>query len=165
IVTIEHDEHVHQRLSEFNLGDIVKIKLQVRLGQLGLRPTLVTKDICYELRCADPIPFDMEYTRDLGFCAAEYLLEGGSNAMVTLVNGHFRPMPVSDMLDPKTGRTRVRLVDVRSEHYRIARQYMVRLNRQDLADPATLADMARVVNLTPEQFQHEFGYIITHEAA
>ena len=30
------------------------------------RPRVTDKEIGYELRCADPIPFDMEYTRDLG---------------------------------------------------------------------------------------------------
>jgi ATP-dependent phosphofructokinase / diphosphate-dependent phosphofructokinase len=89
----------------------------------------VTKDIGYELRCADPIPFDMEYTRDLGYCAATYLLSGGRDAMVTLVDGHFEPMPFSQMLDPETGRTRVRLVDTGSEQYRVARSYMVNIAR------------------------------------
>jgi 6-phosphofructokinase 1 len=161
---LERDDHDHLRLAEVNLADVVKARLRVRLSRLGLTMTLVTKDIGYELRCADPIPFDMEYTRDLGYCAAEYLLEGGSNAMVTLVDGHFRPMPFSDMLDPRTGRTRVRLVDVRSEHYRIARQYMVRLNRHDLEDEATLADLARVVNLPPEELRAELAYVVRHEA-
>ena len=29
----------------------------------------IDKDLGYELRCADPIPFDAEYTRDLGYAA------------------------------------------------------------------------------------------------
>jgi 6-phosphofructokinase len=47
----------------------------------------------YELRCADPIPYDMEYTRDLGYCAARYLIEGGGGAMVSIQGGRFaRPL-------------------------------------------------------------------------
>jgi 6-phosphofructokinase len=160
---IERDEHDHPRLSEVNLGDIVRSQLHKRLGQFGLAPTLVSKDIGYELRCADPIPFDMEYTRDLGYCAADYLLHGGSDAMVTLVDGHFQPMPFDQMLDPRTGRTRVRQVDASAEHYRIAREYMVRLNRSDFASPATLASLAEAVGVTPEQFRAEFGYVVDHE--
>ena len=38
---------------------------------LGLAPTIVSKNLGYELRCADPTPQDMEYTRDLGAGAAE----------------------------------------------------------------------------------------------
>ncbi|MDQ6675195.1 MAG: hypothetical protein M3069_31415 [Chloroflexota bacterium] len=120
----------------------------------------MTKDIGYELRCADPMPFDMEYTRDLGYSAATYLLGGGRDAMATLVNGHFEPMPFSQMLDPETGRTRGRLVDTGSEHYQVARSYMVRLSRADLDDPQALARLAGVVDLTPEAFRVRFEYIV-----
>jgi 6-phosphofructokinase 1 len=161
--TVERDEHGHPRLSELDLGDVIKERLQARLREFGLETTLVSKEIGYELRCADPIPLDMEYTRDLGYCGAEYLLEGGSDAMVTLVNGRFEPLPFSRMLDPRTGRTRVRLVDVRSEHYRIARQYMVRLNRQDFEDPSTLQALAQAAGLSPEQFRAQFGHVVDHE--
>ena len=44
--------------------------------------TIGVKNIGYELRCADPIPYDMEYSRDLGFCAAKYLLEAGFDVTV-----------------------------------------------------------------------------------
>jgi 6-phosphofructokinase 1 len=156
---LERDEHDHVRLAEVNLADVVKHRLRDRLAQLGLNMTLVTKDIGYELRCADPIPFDMEYTRDLGYCAAQYLLDGGSNAMVTLVDGRFEPMPFDEMLDPQTGRTRVRLVDTSSEQYQIARRYMVRLRREDIQEPRLLNALASVVALTPEQFRTQFEYV------
>jgi 6-phosphofructokinase 1 len=156
---LERDEHDHVRLAEVNLADVVKHRLRDRLAQLGLKMTLVTKDIGYELRCADPIPFDMEYTRDLGYCAAQFLLDGGSNAMVTLVDGRFSPIPFDEMLDPQTGRTRVRLVDTSSEQYQIARRYMVRLRHEDLDDPQLLAGLASVVGQTPEQFRAQFEYV------
>jgi ATP-dependent phosphofructokinase / diphosphate-dependent phosphofructokinase len=78
---IERDEHDHIRMSELDLGRGVKKQLEVRLAALGIKTTVVSKDIGYELRCADPTPMDIEYTRDLGYCAAKFLLEGGSNAM------------------------------------------------------------------------------------
>jgi ATP-dependent phosphofructokinase / diphosphate-dependent phosphofructokinase len=161
---LERDEHDHVRLAEVNLGDVLKAHLRSRLKQLGLDVGLVTKDIGYELRCADPIPFDMEYTRDLGYCAAQYALDGGTHAMVTLVNGRFEPVPFSQMLDPTTGRTRVRLVDTGSEQYRIARGYMVRLNRRDFEEAETLARLASVVSHTPEEFRARFGYLVANEA-
>jgi 6-phosphofructokinase 1 len=51
-------------------------------------------------------------------------------------------MPFSELMDPATGRTRVRLVDVRSETYTVARQYMIRLGPSDLADPLWLQALA-----------------------
>ncbi len=158
---LERDEHDHVRLAEVNLGDVVKARLRQRLGQLGLQTALVSKDIGYELRCADPIPFDMEYTRDLGYCAAQFLIDGGTDAMVTLVDGRFHPQPFSEMLDPRTGRTRVRLVDVSSEQYEIARRYMVRLRPEDFDEPASLAALANVIHRSPDEFRHMFGYLVT----
>jgi 6-phosphofructokinase len=157
---LERDEHDHVRLAEVNFGDVLKSHLRSRLAEVGLSTGLVSKDIGYELRCADPIPFDMEYTRDLGYCAAQYLLDGGSNAMVTLVNGNFEPMPFSHMLDPQTGRTRVRLVDPQSEQYQIARRYMVRLGKPDFEDQQTLTSLARVIGCKPEEFADRFGYLV-----
>jgi ATP-dependent phosphofructokinase / diphosphate-dependent phosphofructokinase len=160
---LARDEHDHVRLAEVNLADVVKSRLRARLAELGVETGLVTKDIGYELRGADPIPFDLEYTRDLGYCAAQYLIDGGSNAMVTLVDGRFEPMPFSQMLDPATGRTRVRLVDVASEQYQIARGYMVRLRREDIEDPDSLAHLARTIHLTPEEFRDRFGYLVAKD--
>ena len=81
-------------------------------ASFGIKTTIAAKNIGYELRCADPIPFDMEYTRDLGYCAAKYLLAGGNAAMISMQGGHFVPIPFSEMIDAETGRTRVRLVDI-----------------------------------------------------
>ena len=51
------------------------------------------------------------------------------------------------MLDPETGRTQVRLVDIHSTRYTIARRYMLRLRRDDFEDPHELAKFAATCNL------------------
>jgi 6-phosphofructokinase len=160
---VQRDDHDHLRLADVDLANAIKARLRQRLRALGLEATLVVKDIGYELRCADPIPFDMEYTRDLGYCAAKYLLEDGSGAMVTLQEGHFRPVPFAEMLDPETGRTRVRLVDVSSEHYKIARRYMVRLRHDDFDDPANLSRLAATAGLSVDAFRAQFAYLVADE--
>src|SRR5204863_1812240 len=78
---VERDAHGHIRIAEVNIGEILKAQVAVRLKELGVKTTIVAKNIGYELRCADPVPFDMEYARDLGYCAAKYLLAGGDSAM------------------------------------------------------------------------------------
>jgi len=160
---MEYDEHGHPRLAEINLGDVVKERLRQRLSQLGATTTLVVKDIGYELRCADPIPLDMEYTRDLGYCAASFILGGGSHAMVTLVDGHFKSLPFDQMLDPATGRTKVRLIDIQSEHYKIARRYMVRLRKEDFDDPEMLRKLAAAAGLSVDEFRKQFAYVVDNE--
>jgi 6-phosphofructokinase 1 len=160
---VERDAHGHVRLAEVNLGDLLKVQVQRRLKALGVKTTIASKNIGYELRCADPIPFDVEYTRDLGYCAAKYLLEGGTDAMISMQGGHFVPIPFSKMLDPATGRTRVRLTDVTSTGYAIARRYMIRLRRDDFEDSRKLARLAATVKLTPEAFRNEFQSLVANE--
>jgi len=164
---IEHDDGGQMRLSELNLGDGLKRATSKRLKELGVNKlTLVSKDIGYELRCADPIPFDIEYTRDLGYCAAKFLFSGGNAAMVTLQAGNFVPIPFVQMLDPATGHTRLRMVDTRSTRYAIARRYMIRLRRDDFDDPAMLAKFGGVCNpkLSAEEFKRQFAYVVENEA-
>jgi ATP-dependent phosphofructokinase / diphosphate-dependent phosphofructokinase len=160
---VERDAHGNIRIAEINLGEILKAKVQERLHALGVHTTIVAKNIGYELRCTDPIPFDMEYTRDLGYCAAKYLLEEGSGAMVTIQQGVFKPIPLESMLDPKTGRTRVRMVDITTEHYRIARRYMLRLRRDDFEDERELGKIAATAGLGVDAFREEFGYLVDSE--
>ena len=157
------DAHGHVRLSEVNIGDLLKSAVEARLSGLKIDATIATKNIGYELRCADPIPFDLEYTRDLGYCAAKYLLSGGSASMISIQAGNFVPVPFADLLDPATGRTRVRLVDIRSTRYAIARRYMIRLRRDDFEDPAILERIAAAANLSVERFRQEFEYLVGAE--
>jgi 6-phosphofructokinase 1 len=160
---VERDEHGNVRIAEVNIGEILKAQVQQRLKELNLKTTIVAKNVGYELRCADPIPADMEYTRDLGYCAAKYLLEGGSGAMISTQAGVFVPVPFEKMIDPKTGRTRIRLVDINSTRYAIARRYMIRLRRDDFDDPHELARFAATCGMTLAEFRQEFEYLVQDE--
>ncbi len=156
----ERDEHGHLRLDEISFGDICKRRVRERLAELGLKATIVSKNIGYEVRCADPIPFDLEYTRDLGYCGAQFLMEGGTNALVSIQQGRFEPIPFQRIMDPATGRMRVRMVDVTSDRYRIADSYMTRLRPSDFDDPQELAKLAAVAKMTPERVRAELGYLV-----
>jgi 6-phosphofructokinase 1 len=159
----ERDDHGHVRLDEINFGEVLKHAVQERLRDFGLQSTISSKNIGYELRCADPIPYDMEYTRDLGYCAAKYLLGGGDAAMVSLQGGEFVPVPFEALLDPATGRARVRLVDVNTARYAIARRYMLRLRRDDFESDERLKPLADVTRLSVESFRREFEYLVSDE--
>jgi 6-phosphofructokinase 1 len=159
----ERDDHDNLRIAEIDFGRIIKSQVQKRLNALGLKPTIVSKDIGYEVRCADPVPFDMEYTRDLGYCAARHVIEGGSHALISIQQGHFKPVPFSTIMNPETGRMRVRMVDVESDRYKIAYSYMLRLKRNDFEDPRELAKLASAAKMTPERFREEFGKVVVED--
>jgi 6-phosphofructokinase len=160
---VERDAHGNLRIAEVNIGEILKAQVAARLRELAVRSTLVAKNIGYELRCADPIPSDMEYTRDLGYCAVKFLLAGGNAAMISMQGGHFVPIPFQTLLDRETGRARIRLVDTRSTRYAIARRYMIRLRRDDFEDPHALAKFAATVGISLEEFRQQFEYLVSYE--
>ncbi len=160
LVDVERDEHDNIRIAEVNFGEILKYKVQERLKEFDVKMTVVAKNIGYELRCADPIPFDMEYCRDLGFMAAKFLLDGGNGALVSFQDGRFVPMYFKDILDPKTKRMKVRMVDTASESYYVANQYMIRLRKDDFEDPHELAKYAATAGLSLDQFREKFFYLV-----
>jgi 6-phosphofructokinase 1 len=153
---IEYDEHGHPRLSEIDLGKVVKIRVKEELTKLGISMTVVDKNIGYELRCVEPVPYDMEYTKELGFSAAKHALLGGTGDMVTIQEGRFVPMPFYSIMDPETGRTKVRLVDIHTETYEMALEYMIRLKKRDFEDEEYVNTLAAVTNLSPKAFRDRF---------
>src|SRR5512134_3163877 len=105
LAEIEKDAHGNVRIAEVNMGALLKSAVQARLRTFGLKTTIAAKNIGYELRCADPVPYDLEYTRDLGYCSTKYLLSGGNAVMISMQGGNFVPIPFKDLIDPETGRT------------------------------------------------------------
>ena len=157
---LEKDETGRVRLSEIQLGRIVKNFVKKSLEEMGINPTIVDKNIGYELRSADPIPYDIEYTRNLGYGAVRYLLRGGTGAMITFEEGHLRPIPFVELLDYKTGKVKIRKVDITSENYEVGRKYMIRLEKEDFDEGRSRA-LVEVVKMSEEQFRERFFYVTT----
>jgi len=160
---VTRDEHGHLRLGEVEFGRMIKDILLARLEAVGIKGALIDKDLGYELRSADPIPFDAEYTRDLGYGAVKFInSDAASNygAIISFVGGRMQPLPFDEMIDPHTKRMQVRKVNVDAEAYDCARRYMIRLERKDFEDAEQLAALAKVVKMTPEQFRARFGYVV-----
>jgi 6-phosphofructokinase 1 len=158
LVTAERDEFGHIRLAEVDFGDVLKKDIQARLKEMDVKMTVISKNVGYELRCSPPIPFDAEYTRELGYGAVHFLLNGGTGAIVTIQAGEFVPMYFADVLDPQTNKTKVRMLNVRSNSYEVAQRYMIRLTKEDFEVPEQLQKLAEVANMTPEAFKKAFEY-------
>ncbi len=160
---IQRDPHGHLRLGEIDFGRMVKDRLEARLAEFDLKVPLIAKDLGYELRCADPIPFDAEYTRDLGYGAVRFLrsdLAAATGAIISFVGGRMQALPFAQLIDPATGRMQPRRVDVGGEAYDCARHYMIRLERSDFEDAERLATIASAAGQSPEQFRRRFGYLV-----
>jgi 6-phosphofructokinase 1 len=168
---VERDEHGHIRLGELNLDGVLADLVKERFKERGQKITITPKNIGYELRCAPPIPFDIEYTRDLGYGAIDYLRtlyrEGRAEAgaMITIQEEQMVPLPFGSFTDPETGRPQVREVNVTSGMYRVASEYMIRLEEEDLDDSEKLKAIAEVAGMSPEAFRDRYGYLVDVRAS
>ena len=156
LASLEYDDHDNPKLSEVDFGRAIKDEIKKRLAKGPMKIKAVDKKIGYEVRCAPPVPFDCEYTRDLGCSAIRFLSNGGSGAMVSIQHGKTVPMYFPDIMDAR-GKTRVRMVDTTTEYYSVARAYMIRLEKSDLEDKKRLALLAETGGYTPAEFLKKFS--------
>ena len=154
---VDRDAQGNIRVAEIDLGRKVKSEVQASLERRGIKVTLVDKTIGYELRCAPPIPYDAEYARDLGYAAFKHLYDGGAGAVMTIQGGESRAIPFDEVVDPATGRGRQRPVDVDTESYQVARDYMVRIGEKDFRDGAWVEKLAEAAGLSAAEFVSHFG--------
>jgi 6-phosphofructokinase 1 len=166
-VEMVYDPYGHIRLGEIPLTTILKRQVQEQFALRHDSHSIVDVTLGYELRCAQAIPFDVDYTRTLGYGAVRFLLSEPSDerirqaGFICLAGGHLKVLPFDDLRDPVTGRIHVRVVDVRSEHYHVARKYMIRLEQSDLDDREMCVKLATAAHLTPDEFMNTFGLAVT----
>jgi 6-phosphofructokinase len=154
------DHAGHPRLSEVPLEEILQRELQERFAKRGESITIIGHSLGYELRSAAPSTLDMIYTRDLGHGGVRLLLDSKSElppgVMVTMQNGNLVPVPFEHLIDPATNRTRIRMVNMNSYTYRVARAYMLRIEQADFESPTMLAALAAEAQMTPHQFRTQY---------
>ncbi len=156
---LECDEHGHIRYAEINFSDVLKKALLKNLSSLGIKMTVNNKEVGYEVRCAPPNAFDIEYTRDLGYAAFDFLRNGGTDALISIQNNRIVPIPFDEIMDPVTKKTRIRTVNTESIKYRIAREYMIRLEKKDFKPGIEFEKLAAAAKLSPEDFRKRFQYV------
>jgi 6-phosphofructokinase 1 len=156
---VERDGYGNVRLGELELARLLKARVSASLSARGIEGSIVAKDLGYELRCTPPSGFDIQYCRSLGYWAVRFLLDGGTEALVTIQAGKLVPIEFGDLRDPVTGRVRVRYVDVTSEAYQTLCAYMIRLTADDLGDPARVRALAAAGALSEAEFVERFGRV------
>ncbi len=148
------------KYADVNFGQLLKNTLSEKLYEKGVEAELVHKRLGYEMRSANPIPFDVDYTRKLGYCAVKYLLSGeGDGALVYVRRGKIQATPFQELLDKKTNSIKVRYMDKTTEAYEVAQKYMIKLVRNDLETPAILKKLSRQTSLSSNEFREYFAKI------
>ena len=132
--TFARDQYGHIALAEIPLAALIRQRVQKRFADRGEKIQLTEVTLGYELRCHDPIPFDIDYTRTLGYGAVQFWrrprIEALTTALVCLVEGHLQVMSFADNR-PGHRRTQVPGRHVIAGISR-ARDYMIRLEPEDL---------------------------------
>ena len=157
---VERDEFGRLRLSEVDIGELLKERTMKALSEKGINTRITDKVIGYELRSAPPIPFDAKYTRELGYSAVKFLLGGDTGALITIQNGKMVPIDFSELIDSVKDRARIRFVDVHTEAYEVADKYMIKLRENDLTDRKKLAALAKAANMKPAEFKSYFSQAV-----
>lgn len=148
------------RYVDVSFGQLLKDALSEKLSQKGVEVELVHKRLGYELRSANPIPFDVDYTRKLGYCAVKHLLDGsGEGALVYVRTGKIQAIPFQELIDEKTNSIKVRYLDKNTEAYEVSQKYMIKLKREEIETPATLKKLSEQTNLTSGEFREYFSKI------
>ena len=162
-VDVGRDPHGHIRLGELPLSAMLRRAVQQSFADEGKNIGMVDVTIGYELRCASPTSFDIDYTRTLGYGASRLLLSEPTDekfvngGLIYLEDNNLSTLTFDELRDPATGRTRVRLVDTESERYKVAREYMVRVQPKDMEDDALVARMAEYGNRSTDEIRKRFG--------
>jgi 6-phosphofructokinase 1 len=162
-VEVSYDPYGNVQLADIPLASLIKQAISRRFAARGDKVQITETTLGYELRCADPIPYDIDYTRTLGYGAVRFLLQDAEaenlkiGGFITLEEAHVNVLPFEALLDPDSGRTIVRLVDVDSTHYRVARDYMIRLEQRDLENEQTATALAAAAKLPLPEFRTMFA--------
>jgi 6-phosphofructokinase 1 len=171
INTFTYDEFDHVRLGDFDMAPVWLEHLKRRLEKRKIKLRLTAQNLGYILRCEPPNAFDREYVRELGYAAVRFLMKASpyepyadlNGAMVYVEHGKLRLRRFDEMreIDPATGKKKVsvRMVDVNTEAYTVAREYMIRLEPEDLEDEDKVKRMAEAASMSVDEFRAQFGWI------
>ena len=119
------DEVGRLSFSEVKLEDLVAKSLREMCNEAGLKVRFKTENLGYALRSCEPISFDIEYTRLLGYGAVKYLLEGVGGVTVVRDFDNLAYVPLSAFVD-ENNRVHSRTVDLNSDIYRVATSFMIK---------------------------------------
>jgi 6-phosphofructokinase 1 len=76
--------------------------------------------------------------------------------MITRKDQTIVPVPFDDIIDPETGRTRIRMLDVASPSYGTARMLQVRLEAGDIDNAVTVDALRRATGLTSDALRARY---------
>lgn len=152
-VTFTYDDHGHPELGKVSKAQIFNTMLENKYAELGLKIKSRPVEIGYEVRCATPIAFDLEYCSALGLGVWNLFNAGITGCMVFVDQmGKVQPLYLKDLQDPKSGKIQPRLADINSEK---AQMFI-----NNIMDYITPADYEAAKKYVPNPEVYDFKKIL-----
>lgn len=155
-VHFSYDEHGHPELGKVSKAHIFNDMLERKMGQLKLKVKSRPVEVGYEIRCNNPIAFDLTYCSLMGMGVHTLFKQGCTGCMVYVDHqGNVAPLYLKDLQDPATGKIPPRLVNVDSNE---VMSYV-----DDMMDYITPADYEAAKKYLPNPEEYDFKKILNWE--
>lgn len=130
-INFTYDEHGHPELGNVSKSHIFNYLLQLKLKELGLNIKSRPVEIGYEIRCCNPIAFDLTLCTLLGIGVKKLFDEGISGCIVSANSkGDITPLFLKDFED-QNGKIPPRLVDINSDMVQLFINNMFYIQEKD----------------------------------
>ncbi|MBR6001268.1 MAG: 6-phosphofructokinase [Bacteroidales bacterium] len=97
-VTMTYDEHGHPELGKISKAVLFNDILGKEFAKLGLKVKTRPVEIGYDVRCQDPIAYDLTYCSELAMGVYELFKKGETGCMVFIdCNGNSHPLYLHDL--------------------------------------------------------------------
>lgn len=112
-VHFSYDDHGHPELGKVSKAVLFNDLLEAEFKKIGLKVKSRPVEIGYDVRCQDPVAYDLTYCTELAMGVYQLYSEGKTGCMVYVdAYGNVSPLYLADLQDPKTGKIPPRVVDI-----------------------------------------------------
>ena len=114
-VHFSYDDHGHPELGKVSKAVLFNDLLEAEFKKIGLKVKSRPVEIGYDVRCQDPVAYDVTYCTELAMGVYQLYSEGKTGCMVYVDSyGNVSPLYLADLQDPTTGKIPPRVVDINS---------------------------------------------------
>ena len=112
-VKFSYDDHGHPELGKVSKAVLFNDLLEAEYKKIGIKVKSRPVEIGYDVRCQDPVAYDVTYCTELAMGVYQLYSEGKTGCMVYVDSyGNVSPLYLADLQDPATGKIPPRVVDI-----------------------------------------------------
>jgi len=125
-IKFTYDDHGHPELGKISKAQLFNDMLEIKLKEIGMKVKMRPVEIGYDIRCQQPIAYDLFYCSQLGAGVYELFKKGETACMVFVdQTGAIRPLYLEDLQDPETGKIPPRLVDIEGDQAQVVYKHLL----------------------------------------